>query len=172
LLAAYGLEETVLRNWEYLNTRRFRTTIISVTIPSTIFFVLYFFLAINTYPIFPYYNRVEDVSAARWLGETTTDQDLVLATFPFNNLLPRYGKGRVFFGHFDLTIDMEGRFEIMDKFWDPETPDSWRQEFIDEWGFTYIYQGYYENARAGDTRLKFPYEVIYATDEVTIYRLP
>ena len=106
------------------------------------------------------------------MAKRTIDDDLILAEFPFNNLFPRFGKGRVFHGHFDLTVDLEGRFEIMKSFWSPETSDEWRKNFIEEWGFTYLYQGHYENEHNGGIPLDFPYEVIYQTDTVTIYQLP
>ena len=175
ILAAYGLEIAVIpflkKKWKFSN-RMARSTILILTMPSTLLFVVFSFLVSNTYQIFPYFNRVEDVAAAQWLAETSTDEDLILASFPVNNLLPRYANGHVFHGHFDLTINIEDRFETMEVFWDPQIPDRWRQDFIDEWGFTYIYQGYYENALSGDVPLEFPYEVIYSTDEVIIYKLP
>ena len=58
----------------------------------------------------------------RWLAEITTDEDLLLAEFPMCNFLPRYGKGRVFNGHFDLTVDMEGKSELVETFWQQKLP--------------------------------------------------
>ncbi|MEJ2488069.1 MAG: hypothetical protein P8Y68_20315, partial [Anaerolineales bacterium] len=175
LVAALGLEEVILPR-THSNPRfgpqRLRTIILAASVPSTIMFVTYFFLEVNSFYTFPYYNRVETDESVRWLAEITTDDDLILAEFPFNNLLPRYAKGRVYHGHFDLTVDLEGRFKTMETFWSPETSDQWRQELIEEWGFTYLYQGYFENAHNDGMPLQFPYEVIYQSEQVMIYRLP
>jgi hypothetical protein len=102
----------------------------------------------------------------------TTDEDLLLAEFPLCNILPRYGNGRVFNGHFDLTVDMEGKFELVEEFWLPETSNQWRQDFIDTWGVTYIYQGRFENSHNDGEPLTLPYEIIYETEIDRIYRVP
>jgi hypothetical protein len=173
LIAAYGLEEILIPQIKIrLKPALIRNSILLLTVPSTLMFVLYFSLVVNSYPIFPYYNRPADQAAISWLGEVTRDDDLVLAAFPANNLLPRYGKGRVFNGHFDLTLDLESKTKTMDIFWNPNTPPAWRETFIKDWGFDYLYQGYYENARNDGHQLSFPYKVIYKTNEVTIYQLP
>jgi hypothetical protein len=135
-------------------------------------FVVYFTLIINSFDIFPFYHMPDELEAAAWIAEITTDEDILLAEFPMCNLLPRYGKGRVFNGHFDLTVDMEGKSELVETFWQADTSDQWRQAFVDEWGFTYIYQGPYENTYTSGAPLVLPYEIIYQTDTDRIYRVP
>ncbi|MFN2145877.1 MAG: hypothetical protein ACK2T7_11045 [Anaerolineales bacterium] len=175
LLAAVGLEEFWLK-WIHTRTGKqpafYRNLTLLLTLPSTILFITYFTMVINSYHIFPYYNKQIELDAAAWLSEVTTDDDLLMAEFPLCNLLPRYGKGRVFNGHFDLTVDMEGKSELVEKFFLPQTSDQWRQDFINQWGITYIYQGRYENAHSEDTSLILPYEIIYQTESDRIYRVP
>jgi hypothetical protein len=175
LLAAAGLEEFWL-SWLSSKTSRpptfYRNLTLLLTIPSTILFITYFTMVINTYPIFPYYNKQIELDAAAFLADITTDDDLLLAEFPMCNLLPRYGDGRVFNGHFDLTVDMEGKSELVEMFFLPQTSDQWRQQLIDRWGITYIYQGRYENAHSEGEMLQLPYEVIYQTENDLIYRVP
>ncbi len=127
LLAAVGLEKIWL-NWIHTRTGKqsafYRNLTLLLTLPSTILFITYFTMVINSYHIFPYYNKQIELDTAAWLAEVTTDEDLLMAEFPMCNLLPRYGKGRVFSGHFDLTVDMEGKSELVKNSFSPKPPAS------------------------------------------------
>jgi hypothetical protein len=175
LVAALAIEEVWL-NWIKSRPQgdpaRYRNLTLIFTLPSTFLFIIYLLNVFINFISFPYYNQQTELDAAAYLSEMTTDEDLLLAEFPLCNILPRYGNGRVFNGHFDLTVDMEGKFELVEEFWLPETSNQWRQDFIDTWGVTYIYQGRFENSHNDGEPLTLPYEIIYETEIDRIYRVP
>jgi hypothetical protein len=175
LLAAIGLEDVVLPRVSSRMDRiapSLRNLSLLFTIPSAIFFIFYFTITINSYEIYPFYQNQSEMEAAAWLAEITTDDDLLLAEFPLCNLFPRFGKGRVFNGHFDLTKDMDRKFYLSGQFWNPETSDQWREDFIAKWGVSYIYQGPTEAAHADGEIFDLPYEIIHETEDFRIYQVP
>jgi hypothetical protein len=76
--------------------------------------------------------------------------------------------GKVFLGGLSLTVNLDEKLTLVEKFWDSNTPNSWREDIILEWGVTYIYQGHYENA-FNPRSITLPWEIVFKNDQVTIY---
>ena len=71
LLATVGIEDVWL-NWIQSRMEKqpsfFRNLTLLLTTPSTIIFIIYFTMVINTYHIFPYYNKPVELDAAALAG--------------------------------------------------------------------------------------------------------
>ena len=87
------------------------------------------------------------------------------------NYIPRNIPGKVFLGHLNLTIDLDNKLEAVETFWDAGTSQEWRENFLEEWRITLIYQGKYEKLLSEDLIIP-PGEVAYKNDTVTVYSIP
>ncbi|MHA2428657.1 MAG: hypothetical protein ACXADB_11600, partial [Candidatus Hermodarchaeia archaeon] len=87
------------------------------------------------------------------------------------NYIPRYIAGKVFLGHLNLTIDLDNKLEAIETFWAEESSQEWRENFLEEWEITAIYQGKYENLLS-ERLIIPPGEIVYENDTVTIYSIP
>jgi hypothetical protein len=182
-LAAFSLEEVILpklresaffTRFSQLSPTPYeslRRIFIILTIPSTLLVTLWVIRNATTTRDFPLYYPVEEIQAADWLAENINEEDLILAYYPMGNYLPRSIPGKVFLGHLNLTIELDNKLEDIEKFWNPETSQEWREDFVEEWGITTIYQGNYENALS-DTPIIPPGEVVYKNNSVSIYYVP
>ncbi|MCP4426021.1 MAG: hypothetical protein GY803_16130, partial [Chloroflexi bacterium] len=182
-LAAYGLEKTILPG---LRERPFydrfskltptpyaslRRVFLIFAIPTVAILPLWLARGATLTPDFPTYLPMSEVEAAVWLGQQTAEDDIVLAYYPIANYLPAVAPNKLFLGQLDFTTDLDGKLELIKRFWDEETPPSWRQTFIAEWGIDYIYLGVYERSiMVGD--VVPPGELIYEQNGIAIYRLP
>jgi hypothetical protein len=90
-------------------------------------------LAFVSVPGPPLFQTADQLAALDWLGRHTTDRDVVLADWRFGNLLPIYADARVFVGHPIETIGFQEKRAVVDRFLDPLTPETDRQEMIDRW---------------------------------------
>ena len=110
------------------------------------------------------------MTAANWLAEQLTADDLVLAYYPIGNYLPAVTPGRVFVGQFFLTSDYEGKLALAEQFW--QTDDAgWQARFLDEWAITYVFQGTFEQALGPDQAEPPPGRVVYQRDGIIIYQI-
>jgi hypothetical protein len=120
---------------------------------------------------FPLYYPADEIQAVAWLAENSGEGDVILAYYPIGNYMPRYIPGKVFLGHLNLTIDLEDKLEAIETFWDEETSQEWRENFLRAWEITRIYQGKYENLLSEGFIIP-PGEIVYENDTVTIYSIP
>ncbi len=86
----------------------------------------------------PLYQTADELATLNWLGAHTTHQDVVLSDWRFGNLIPVYADARVFTGHPIETIDFKAKNALVDRYFDPSTPESDRQAAIDRWQITWI----------------------------------
>lgn len=183
LLAAYGLEECFLPWLERQISARLdprsiqhklssaRRTAILLTLPSTLIFIgLLLANGAQTMPEYPLYYQQAEIEAIRWLGLHTTEDDLVFASYPISNIIPRASNAHVFAGHLNLTLDLSAKLPLLHQFWDPNTSHEWREQFIEEMGVTYIYQGRFET-ELSIYQIPLPGEIVYQENGITIYDL-
>ena len=117
---------------------------------------------------YPIYLPTTELEAAAWLANNSDDNDLILSDYPIGNYLPSIDNTRVFFGQFFLTLHFDEKEQQVLRFWDAQTPDSWREEFIREWNITHVYQGQFEKDLING-EINIPGQIIYQTENVTIY---
>jgi hypothetical protein len=181
-LAAFGLERLILpsiqhtsfftRFSRYTSTpaESLRRVFLFLVIPSTIILPFWTARSVTQTAGFPYYMPAGEVRAMTWLADHTDDQALYLADYPIGNFLPRLAEGKTFVGHLDHTTDLPAKLESLARFWHEDTPDSWREAFLAEWGITHIFQGQFERElMVGEVRP--PGRIVYQADGVTIYQV-
>ncbi len=183
ILGVFSLEEVILPKLKSTNFyarfstltptpyKTLRRVFILLTLPSTLLVTLWIIQNAALSVDYPSYYPSEEIEAMRWMGENTDAHDLILASYPIGNYLPRLISGKVFLGHLNLTIDLENKLVDLEKFWDENTPQEWKEIFIEEWGFTYIYQGKYEKELGGVGVIQLG-EVVYENEKVKIYAVP
>jgi len=144
-----------------------RRLFLFLVVPSTIILPFLLTKTAVTTPDFPTYIPTSEISAANWLSQNSSADDLILAAYPMGNYLPRLILGKVFLGQLDLTTNLPGKLALVEQFWQPETSLAWREAFIQEWGIDYIYIGQYE-AELGDTAVSLPGDIVYNHNNVII----
>ena len=170
LLAVNGLEEILLPSCNRIDSGTLRRMVIWLTLPSTIILILWTLQISLNSQNYPYFYSSKDVNAVAFLAEQTTEEDIVLVDYPMGNYLSRVSKASPFVGHLNLTIDLDNKLALLDTFWDPATSIEWRENFIQEWGVTYVYQGTFESGRSEELA-NIPGIVIYHEEGIIIYRI-
>lgn len=181
-LAAYGLERVVL---PYLETQSFytkfsrmtptpyaslRRVFIFLVIPSTIIIPFWMARDVIQHTDFPTYVWQSEVEAVHWIGEHTQETDLILGAYPMSNYIPRESASKVFSGYVFFTTDFEGKQALINQFWQADTSAAWRQDLIDTWDITYVYEGVVEK-ELGEGSVPIPGDVVYENDTVIIYQI-
>ena len=176
LISAQGIEDIIKnlnerkQSQKFISSTLLRRILVLLTIPSTLLFIVWTISAPLSNPGYPYYLPETEVSGVEWLSNQATENDLILAEYPISNLIPRYSPARVFLGHLNLTIDLEDKINLEQRFWDPATDPAWRSKFIKDWGITYIYYGEFEKAHSTEP-IQIPGQMIYNQDGIQIYRV-
>jgi len=167
-LAAYGLEQVVLATRTSGRSGLARRMAIGLGMPSVL--TLLILRSVLLPREFPYYLPAAEVRAAEWLAQHSDANDLILAYHPMGNYLPRVIDGRVFVGQLYLTVSLNEKLRLVERFWDEETPAAWRERFVREWGITHIYQGQHEQGITVGKVIP-PGEIVYHSEGVTIYEV-
>jgi hypothetical protein len=112
----------------------------------------------------PLFQTTDQLAVLEWLGRSSTDRDVVLADWRFGNLVPIYANARVFVGHPIETIGFKEKTALVDRFFDPTTPEADRQALIDRWKITLVV--------APTDRLPLPDRVpVFQQGHLTVYRV-
>jgi hypothetical protein len=179
LMAAYGWSRGVLPYF-----RRARRPLVSIVYFTLAAVALVGMIAANVLAMgkpadnAQVYAQPDELAAYMWLREANpSGKNLVLTTFDQN------GKGsggrvvawtgsRVFIGHWYETVDFSQKVDEVKRFYNPDTPDSWRRDFLKEIGAVYVW--YDEDARAvGEWNpASVDYlEAAFTSDTVVLYRV-
>ena len=78
---------------------------------------------------FPHYLQKDVVSALDWLSGRE-DPSAVLASYPMSSLVPARTQHRVYVGHLYLTLDLGEKLEMLKRFFQADTADSAREQFM------------------------------------------
>ena len=94
----------------------------------------------------PIYRDASEVAAMDWLAHHAGWEDVVLSTFGTGNYLPARAGVRVFVGHGPETVGAETKKELVARFFDGQTEDTWRQDLLARYGVDYVFWGPAERA--------------------------
>ena len=167
-LAAFFIENTLLKT---INKPNFwRRMIILITLPSTVLVIIFSVKNALITKDYPFYYPKDELTAANWLAKQLTEEDITLANYPVGGYLPTVANTKVFLGQMHTTVDLEDKLASWKQFWNPQTPQSWRNDFVEKWNITYIYHGYFERIYSKDY-IQLPWKIIYEDNGVTIYSL-
>jgi hypothetical protein len=93
----------------------------------------------------PIFRPVAEQRAADWLARRAQGQ-VVLSDYVTGNYLPTRGAVRVFVGHGPETMHSSEKRELVERFYDSETDDAWRQHLIATYGVRWVWWGPRERA--------------------------
>jgi hypothetical protein len=124
--------------------RRMRDFIVFVvlvfTLPSNLYLLTSLAVTATQHP-YPFFHERAEIEAVDWLASETEWGDTVLAAYGTGSYIPARIHHRVFVGYWAETAQCEAKVEMVDRFFQVETPDSWRRELLHEYGIAYVYSG-------------------------------
>ncbi|MBZ0302962.1 MAG: hypothetical protein K8J31_24665, partial [Anaerolineae bacterium] len=124
------------------------------------------------------YYSPDEWQAIIWLRAQQADNPdgVILTTFD------RAGQGsggrvvaatgqRVYAGHWIETVSLDAKVEDLKRFYDPTTPDTWRQTFLKQMGITTIWYDEYAQALGSWNPAQADYlQPVFTSGFITIYR--
>jgi hypothetical protein len=179
VMAAYGWSRAILPRLR--RSRRPLLTIVYMALASVALFGMIFanLAAIAKPNASPeVYSQPHELRGYAWLArESPNPNDLILTTFDLTGqgsggrLVAATGR-RVFIGHWYETADFTAKIAQVERFYNPDTPDSWRRNFLSQIGAVYIwYDEYARNVGTWDPESADYLESVFASDTVTIYKV-
>jgi len=142
---------------------------IVLTIPSNLYILASLAATAVVHP-FPFFHERAENEAIDWLGIETRPTDTVLAAYGTGSYIPSRICHRVFAGYWAETAHFEAKIEMIDRFFQSNTPDPWRRELLKEYGIGYLFYGPRE-ALLGDfdPNGSAYLSAVFANELVTIY---
>jgi hypothetical protein len=168
ILAVYGVQNFRNLSSKTTSPDKIFNRYFLTLLPGNLLILLFLLQTPQNARDFPVYIPNTEIQALQWLGENTTASDLVLAEYPMSSIAPRYIPAKVFIGHLNLTIDLTDKRNQVLSFWNDTTTLDDRMQLINQWGITYVYQGFYEKNISG-TEITPPGNLVYTNGDVSIY---
>jgi hypothetical protein len=119
----------------------------------------------------PYFLYRYETEAFDWLEAHSDSDDTVLSSAQTGIYIPAWAGNRVFIGHWDQTIYLTEKEELLEGIFYAATPPARREEIIQAYGIAYLYHGPSERELGGyDPSLDSIWEPVFSNAEITIYR--
>lgn len=174
VLAARALLRTV---WPWLRARGARlayagfAVVLGLCVVTNVYLLLWRFYDLSRYSQ-PYYLSQDEVAALRWLGEHTTNQDVVLGRLEINQHVPVWSDARAYLAHWAGTLDYFTKRDNADRVVDPATPQEVRRALLDAHEVNYVIVREADSARAAFAASAGPeLEPVFENGTVTIYHV-
>jgi hypothetical protein len=153
--------------------RRMRNFIIFLvlvlTLPSNLYIVASLTVTAVQHP-YPFFHERAENEAIDWLDSETEPGDTVLAAYGTGSYIPARIDHRVFVGYWAETAQCETKVEMVDRFFQAETPDSWRKDLLRQYDIAYVYNGPRERMLGAFEPAVADYLTpVFANDLVSIY---
>ena len=116
-----------------------------------------------------HYTDKRLISAFKWLDDSSKSEDIVISSFSIGNMIPRYSGNKVFCGYTFSTVDVNNKIQNLNLFFNPETSDEYRVDFIEKYGIKYLFYGPDERATGYNPQTSSFLEKRYSNDIVTIF---
>jgi hypothetical protein len=145
VLATIGLYTRVLP-WlqkRFPNIRRERLVLYAsiglllVVIPTNVYLIAWRFIDLRRAEN-PFYLRTSEVAALDYLESQVRSEDVVFASKDIGQFVPALTGARAFLAHWAQTLDYYGKVDMVDAFFNEETPDSIREQILQEYNVTYL----------------------------------
>lgn len=141
--------------------------ILLVTVPTNVLLLVSSSLAV-LYRAAPIFRDADEVRALDWLAARVTYDDVVLASYSTGNYAPARAGARVFLGLGTETVRAKDKRALVERFFDPSTPDDWRAQFLRDWRITYVLAGPDERFSPGSTR---SLALVHQAGEYSVYKV-
>jgi hypothetical protein len=120
----------------------------------------------------PIYRSGGETTALAWLDAHSRPDETVLASMPVGNVIPAWTDLRVFVGHGPETLHSVEKQADVERFFQPETPDAWRQALLRDFRIKYIFYGLQEHNLGDWNPMTATYLApIFAEQGYTIFRV-
>jgi hypothetical protein len=188
VLATVGLFSYYLPRWERSQTLRKLVTlrhgsyspermrrfiiflVLAFTIPSNLYILASLVLTAYLHPYPCFHERAEN-EAIEWLERETEPTDTILTAYGTGSYIPSRINHRVFVGYWAETAQCAAKIAMVDRFFQPETQDSWRTELLEQRNIAYVFYGPRERILgAFDPATASYLSPLFANGAVTIYR--
>ena len=117
-----------------------RNVLVALTLPSTLLLILSASLAaISGVPDDMIYSAGE-IAAVDWLGDNSSRDDTVLASYAIGGFIPARIGHRVFMGHWAETVDLPTKRAAADRFYGAAGDDE-RRAILGQYGIVYVLYG-------------------------------
>jgi hypothetical protein len=145
--------------------------IVVATFPSNLYLLASSSLAaLQGYPVL-FHTEAEN-QAIDWLAENSQPMDTILCSYWVGNYIPARIGHRVFWGHWNLTIDFVGKRRLAETFFQVETDDTARRELLQTYGIAYLFYGPRERDLGDFNPEDKPYLMkTFSNSEFSIYRV-
>jgi hypothetical protein len=142
---------------------------LAFSVPSTVYLLVSLSLgAAGGYE--PLYYSRDEVSAVCWLGQHTTPDDTVLASYEVGGYIPAHIGQRVFWGHWAESIHLPQKRAEAEAFYSASAFD--RRAFLARYGIVYVFHGPRERAMGDfDPALAAYLAPVFRQGDVAIYRV-
>ncbi len=189
LLATVGLFGYYLPRWERSRTLRRLVTlrhrsyspqrmqrfiiflVLVVTIPSNLYILASLGLTAYLHP-HPFFHERAENEAIGWLGRETEPTDTILTAYGTGSYIPSRINHRVFVGYRYETARCMAKIAMVDRFFQQDTPDSWRMQLLEKHSIAYMFYGPREGRLGGFDPSSSTYlSPSFANELVTIYRV-
>lgn len=131
------------------NQERFRHALsvlfVLAVIPTSAYLLAWRILDLSRHQ-YPYFLYRDDVDALAWLEENSMPSDVVLSARTVGQYIPAFSGNKAFLAHWAQTVDFYGKTEMVEKFFDAQTDDSYRLSTIRKFDVRYIFRGEAERA--------------------------
>lgn len=97
----------------------------------------------------PLFRTSDEMAAVEWLRQQGTRDAVVLGSYQTGSLVAARAGNPVFIGHWAETVAFQEKEDLVARFFDAATGDSWRHELLAAYGVHYVWWGPREQALGG-----------------------
>jgi hypothetical protein len=145
--------------------------VLAFTIPSNLYILASLVLTAYLHPYPCFHERAEN-EAIGWLEKETEPTDTILTAYGTGSYIPSRINHRVFVGYWAETAQCPAKIAMVDRFFQEDTPDSWRSQLLKEHNIAYLFYGPREARLGGFDPSNSTYlSPSFANELVTIYRV-
>lgn len=121
---------------------------------------------------YPYYLDRNDVSALAWLDQHAAGSDVVFSSLPIGIYVPGTTGAHAFLAHGAETLDFQQKNEVVHRFFETQTTDTYRREILRSYHVTYVFYGPSERRLGSFAPSRASYLVpTFESEDTQIYRV-
>jgi hypothetical protein len=140
---------------------------------STLTYFVFLLLVLAPGNAIHFYDTSARQAAFRWLAQTTSSADVVLAPYDFSNALPAVAPDRLVFGHPWQTLDFASRQRMVRAFYGTgRSPAAHLQALLNTGATLVVYDSADSEDGSYDPRLLPGLHAVFSNAQVTILRVP
>ena len=184
ILATYGLFHRVVPYVSHLSESKWGrlwprerlghiagVAFVLLVIPTNIYLLAWRSADLNRHE-YPYFLYKDDTAALAWLEENTQPSDVVLSARTVGQYIPALSGNKAFLAHWAATVDFYGKTEMVERFFDAETDDDYRQNIIRKFNVRYVFYGEAERTLGQHDPNTLSYLVnVFSTPRVQVFQV-